>query len=85
MFYYESRGEEVVWNDGARFGFGSGGWDLFVSRVGPLAQRHGVNVGVGADYHTHVLLIDRRDGIAFFAGEIEAERFLARYRHARAA
>ena len=85
VFYYETRGEEVVWNDGTSFGFGSGGWDLFSSRVGPLAKQYDVNVGATGDDRTHVLLIDRRDGTAFFAEEIQAERFLARYRHARAA
>src|SRR3954454_8905649 len=40
-FRYEPRGEEVVWNDGRTYGFGSGGWQPFLGHVIPAARECG--------------------------------------------
>lgn len=81
MFRYEPRGEEVVWNDGETYGFGAGGWCDFLDRVAPLADRSGVNLGLGwggPTPATAVLVLDRHSGAAYFASRRSAEQFLTR-------
>jgi len=77
FFYYEPRGEEVVWNDGRSYGFGTGGWRAFLSEIVPLADHYGVDLG---DVHArgkHVLLVDRQLRQAFFADRESAEAVVA--------
>jgi hypothetical protein len=71
-FRYEPRGEEVVWNDGQSYGFGSGGWQAFHQYVAPAARM------CGADDLADVLVLDRTDRRAYFASRAAAEAFVAR-------
>lgn len=77
-FHYESRAESVIWEDGYTYGFGAGGWCLFLDRVGPIAARYRVNVGGdgGSAPVTDVFLLDRQSGSAYFATRESAKRFL---------
>ena len=77
FFYFEPRGEEVVWNDGRSYGFATGAWLTFGERVIPLARRCGAHVGDGDGRGEHVLLIDRVTGHAYFAPRDLAERLVA--------
>lgn len=81
FFYYEPRGQEVMWNDGRSYGFGSGGWMAFGDEVAPVAARHGVDLGDESHKGRQVLLLDRTKGDAYFADRRSAERFV----HAHAA
>ncbi len=76
FFYYEPRGEEVVWNDGRTYGFGYGGWLAFQDEVAPLAAQFGADVGDGQRRGDHVLVIDRQLNVAYFADRTVAERFV---------
>jgi hypothetical protein len=76
FFYYESRGEEVIWNDGNSYGFACGGWSLFLQDVAPLGKRYGVNLGTNSSANTHVLMLDRELNLSYFAEEWEAESFI---------
>jgi hypothetical protein len=76
FFYYESRGEEVIWNDGNCYGFACGGWNLFLQDVAPLGKRYGVNLGTNGFANTHVLVLDRELNLSYFAEEWEAESFI---------
>ncbi|MFI5378755.1 MAG: hypothetical protein ACHRHE_05635 [Tepidisphaerales bacterium] len=71
FFYYESRGEEVIWNDGQTYGFGRGGWLSFDGEVAPLAARHGLSLS--GRKPQHVLLVDRETDEAFLATRRHAE------------
>ena len=75
FFYFEPRGEEVVWNDGHSYGFATGGWKTFGEKILPLAQ--GMNVGQTSGRADHVLLIDRVRAHAYFAPRGEAESLVA--------
>ena len=75
-FYYEPRGEEVVWEDGRTYGFGSGGWCAFLAVIAPLARRYGADLGDGAAAGKDVLLLDRLRGSAYFAPRGSARRFV---------
>jgi hypothetical protein len=77
--HYESRAESVIWEDGHTYGFGAGGWCVFLDRVAPMAARQGANVGSdgGAAPVTDVLLLDRQSGSAYLATRQSARRFLA--------
>src|SRR5689334_9663023 len=85
FFYYEPLGEEVVWNDGRSYGFGTGAWGTFMQQVARLADRCRVNVGSERAANTHVLLIDREGQAAYFVPEWEAERFLTQRARSAAA
>jgi hypothetical protein len=85
FFYYEPRGEEVIWNDGRSYGFACGAWGTFMHEIARLAKRYDVNVGTGGMTNTHVLVLDRQDGTAYFAEEWEAEAFFRRHRASAAA
>ena len=82
LFYYEARGEEVVFNDGHTYGFGSGGWQAFADEVAPLARRYGLNLGTGGTRADHVLLVDRGLRQTYLAVRDGAEQFVAR-QHAK--
>ena len=75
-FYYEPRGEEVIWNDGRSYGFGCGGWRAFCDQIAPLAKRYGVGLGNTGLAHTHVLLIDRERRVAYLSRQAEAEEYV---------
>ena len=77
LFYYEPRGEEVLWRDSASYGFATGAWSTFLSEVGPVAEHYNVDVGCNGIPARDVLLIDRRDRRAYFAERHEAIQFLA--------
>jgi hypothetical protein len=76
IFYYEPRGEEVIWRDSRSYGFATGAGQLFIDELAPVADLHKVNVGASGSPGTHVLLIDRVDRRAFFVERSEAIRFL---------
>ena len=67
IFYYEPRGEEVVWEDGHTYGFGAGGWCAFEDLVAPLGRRHGADLGNGKSAGRDVLVLDRQRGLTYFA------------------
>jgi hypothetical protein len=83
-FYYEPRGEEVIWHDGGSSGFSCGGWCAFTDHIAPLAERHGFDVGrfrpAGGDPFRppDVLMLDRLSGRAYFAGRAAATQFVSR-------
>lgn len=77
LFYYEPRGEEVMWMDSRRHGFGLGGWRIFLEDIAPLAARYGVDVGVSGPRRTHALVLDRLGGLAYFVPRDSAEEFIA--------
>ena len=77
FFYYEPRGQEVIWNDGRSYGFGFGGWQIFTQDVAPVAEHHGADLGNLDRRGSHVLLLDRTLGQAYFADHAVAEQFLA--------
>ena len=72
-FYYEPRGGEVVWNDGRSYGFGSGGWMMFLDEIAPLGRKQGVNLGSDDAAGDHVLVIDRELKQSWFALRDAAE------------
>lgn len=47
VFRYEPRVEEVVWNDGHSYGFGTGGWRDFLQHIAPLADRYAARLCLG--------------------------------------
>jgi hypothetical protein len=74
FFYYEPRGQEVIWNDGRSYGFATGGWQTFGEQVIPLARSIGAHVGDIDARGDHVLLVDRVSGQAYFAPKDHAVR-----------
>ena len=86
MFYYEPRGQDVIWVDGRSSGFGTGGWRCFLDDIEPLARRHGVDVGDVNRPGRHALVVDRQFGQAYFADRDEAHAFVTgtRRQHRRA-
>ena len=76
FFYFEPRGEEVVWNDGNSYGFATGAWVTFDRKILPLARSHGANLNQTGGQGEHVLLIDRMTGQAYFAPRQSAEEFV---------
>jgi hypothetical protein len=85
FFYYEPRGEEVIWNDGRSYGFASGGWGAFMHEIARLGKRYGVNLGTEGTSNTHVLVLDRQSQQTYFAEEWEAEGFIRLHRASAAA
>lgn len=75
-FCYESRVEEVLWEDGSTYGFGAGGWCVFLDRIEPIAKQYGAILGVDRPA-ADVLLFDRQSGSAYFAERESAKRFLS--------
>ena len=76
IFYYEPRGEEVVWEDGHTYGFGAGGWCAFEDLVAPLGKRHGADLGNEKSAGRDVLVLDRQKGLTYFAERGCARRFV---------
>jgi hypothetical protein len=76
IFYYEPRGEEVIWRDSHSYGFATGAGQLFIDELEPVAELHKVDVGGEGSPGTNVLLIDRVDRRAYFVERDEAIRFL---------
>jgi hypothetical protein len=77
FFYFEPRGEEVVWNDGQSYGFATGAWCEFGEKVIPLARICGAHVGDADRKGDHVLLIDRITGHSWFAPRDAAQHLVA--------
>jgi hypothetical protein len=75
-FYYEPRGEEVIWKDGRSYGFASGGWSCFADDIAPLADRHQVALGHTGTPARQVLLIDRTERAGYFIDRPVAEQLL---------
>ena len=76
IFYYEPRGEEVIWRDNHSYGFATGAGQLFIDEIAPVAEFHNVDVGISGSSATHVLLIDRAFARAYFVKKDEAIKFL---------
>src|SRR4051812_37286992 len=76
MFYYEPRGQDVIWVDGRSSGFGTGGWQYFLDEIEPLARRLGVDAGSTTSRGRHALIIDRHFGQAYFAERDDAQAFV---------
>lgn len=76
MFYYEPRGQDVIWADGRSSGFGTGGWQYFLDEIEPLARRMGLDAGSTTSRGRHALVLDRHFGHAYFADRGEAEAFV---------
>jgi hypothetical protein len=77
LFYYEPRGEEVIWRDSHSYGFSTGAGQIFIDELSPVADIHKVDVGSSGSPGTQVLLIDRANQRAYFAERNEAFQFLA--------
>lgn len=77
IFYYEPRGQEIIWQDGSSYGFGLGGWRFFTLYVEPLMRSYDVHIGDAEIAGRHVLVLDRLANHAYFAPRDSAERFLA--------
>jgi hypothetical protein len=77
IYYYEPRGEEVLWRDSRGYGFATGAWSTFIDEVSPVADHYKVDVGCSGTQGDHVLMIDRHDRRAYFARRTEAVKFLA--------
>lgn len=78
IFGYCPGGGEVVWKDGLSYGFGAGGWQIFLYEIAPLAARHGAVLGSLQSTGTHVLVMDRLRARTFAAPRERAEAFMAR-------
>jgi hypothetical protein len=76
IFYYEPRGEEVIWRDSQSYGFATGAWSTFMGEVAPVADHYGADVGCKGSPGKHVLLIDRAERRAYFAERGQALTFL---------
>src|ERR1700722_11315458 len=69
LFYYEPRGEEVIWRDSHSYGFSTGAAELFFAELASIADLHNVNIGISDSPGTHVLLIDHVAARAYFVGK----------------
>ncbi|HEX2973493.1 MAG TPA: hypothetical protein VHP11_14255 [Tepidisphaeraceae bacterium] len=78
MFYYEPRGEEVIWRDNHSYGFAAGAWCFFTDKIAPLAETYHVNLGSSDCQGREALIIDRLKRQAYFAERKTAEQFIAR-------
>lgn len=77
LFYYEPRGEEVIWQDSHSSGFSTGFGQCFIDELAPVAEAHKVDIGHSGSPGSQVLLIDRAQRRAYFAARDEAVRCLA--------
>lgn len=77
LFYYEPRGEEVMWNDGTSYGFAAGGWRVYLEDIEPLGERYGVCLGGDGGRPRHGLLLDRARNEAWFAELADASAFVS--------
>jgi hypothetical protein len=85
MFYYEPRGQDVIWADSRKSGFGTGGWQYFLDVIEPMARRMGVDAGNTTSRGKHALIVDRDFGQAYYADRQEAEAFVTQSRRAMSA
>jgi hypothetical protein len=76
LFYYEQRGDEVMWRDSHSYGFLTGAATYFIEEFGAVAELHKVDVGITGSPGTHGFLIDRVGGRAYLVKRDEAVRFL---------
>ena len=76
IFYYELRGEEVIWRDRRSYGFATGAWTTFKEELAPVADLYGVEIGSEVSPARHVLLIDRADHRAYFVERTQALQFI---------
>ncbi len=76
LFYYEPRGDEVIWKDGRSYGFATGAWCTFNDQIAPLANAYRVDLGNAESPGKHALFIDRQTKQAYFAERRTAERLL---------
>lgn len=74
LFFYDSRDNGVVWDDGYSHGMAPGGWRKFIGRIAPLADKYGVYVGGDRERATHALVIDRGTYSTYFANIDDARR-----------
>jgi hypothetical protein len=77
VFYYEPRGEEVVWRDPCTYGFANGAAPDFEDELAPVADLYKVHLGSDCSPATHVLLVDRVDRRAYFVEKAQGVQFLA--------
>lgn len=77
MFYYEPRGEEVIWRDSCSYGFAAGAWCFFDDEIAPVAKTYHVNLGSSQSQGREALIIDRLKRQAYFAERKTAEQFIA--------
>ncbi len=76
IFYYEPRGEEVIWRDRLSYGFATGAWTIFKEELAPVADLYGVQIGNESAPARHVLLMDRAEHRAYFVERTEALQFI---------
>jgi hypothetical protein len=77
-FFYEPRGEEVIWNDGGSYGFAPGAWQIFADEVRRITETHLCRLGNSASPAKHMLVVDRVRHSAYVVDRERAERFLAK-------
>src|SRR5580704_8925534 len=77
LFYYEPRGEEVIWQDRPSSGFSTGFGQCFIDELSPVAEVHKVDLGNSGTPGPQVLLIDRTERQAYFVERDEAIRCLS--------
>jgi hypothetical protein len=78
IFYYEPRGQEIIWQDCRSYGFALGGWRTFMRHVEPVMETFDVSIGNAESHGRHVLVVDRLLGIAYVAPRESGERFVAK-------
>src|ERR1700678_2085391 len=66
-FFYEPRGEEVVWKDCQSFGFGTGAWFTFMRQVKSSVDQASAEMEADQTTDRHVLVIDRLKQATYFA------------------
>src|SRR5579862_4496082 len=76
IFYFEYRGEEVLWRDSHSYGFATGAWAVFKEELAPVAEMYGIDIGSEVSPAKSVLLIDRTDKRAYFIERKAALQFL---------
>src|ERR1700722_15088630 len=59
IFYYEPRGQEVIWQGTHCYGFASGAWQFFIEDLSRIADLHQADVGSSGSPGKDVLLTDR--------------------------
>jgi hypothetical protein len=76
LFYFEPRGEEIIWQDCDSYGFGLGGWRAFMDRIEPLLEQYNVSIGDLRSHGRHALIVDRMLGQAYLTPRKSAEQFV---------
>lgn len=78
VFGYCSGGGEVIWRDGRSSGFGTGGWQVFLEEIAPVAAKHRANLGSLEATGSHVLIVDRIRRKVYVSSRQSAEAFVSR-------